>query len=103
MTASDFESSAFANQTAERVNRASAPPDVSRHGGAGNSKFGERPKAEDETGAEHYVERVRQPENAHCDRRVTRSAKNRIDHKQHDHARVAGDHDARKPYAMFDA
>src|SRR2546422_729836 len=102
MTPRDFESSAFTNQATDCVDRSGAPPNVRRHRGAGDAKFRERPKAKNETRPEHDVERVCQPQHAHGNRSITRSAKDRIDHEQHDNGNVAAEHDARKPDAMLD-
>ena len=102
MTARDFESPAFANQAAERIDRAGAAPDVRRDGRAGDAEFRERTKPENETRPKHDVERVGQPQHAHGNRCITRAPKDRIDHKQHDHRSVAAKHDARKPDAMLD-
>src|SRR5580704_804947 len=56
-----------------------------------------RPQAEDETGVQYQVKYVRNPQQPHRNRRITRAAKDRIVEEEHDdgaasaqsHARIA--------------
>src|SRR2546426_12207055 len=82
MLARDFESSAFANQAAERVNRAGSPAYIRSHRRAGDAEFWKRTEPKDETWPKRYVERVRQPQYSHRNRRVAGAAKDRMDHEQ---------------------
>src|SRR5690349_23476453 len=81
MPARDFESSAFANQAAERVNRAGAAANIRSHRSARDAELWKRTEPKDETWPKRYVERVRQPQYSHGDRCVAGAAKDRIDHE----------------------
>ena len=56
--------------------------------------MGERPQAKDETGVEHDVDRVRQPERPHGNRGVAGPPKDRVDQEQEQHRATARQHGA---------
>ena len=63
---------------------------------------GKRPEAEDEARVEDEVADVREPEDAHRDRRVAGAAEDRVDEEEeHDHD-VAAEHHGREPRARGD-
>src|SRR5688572_27771730 len=78
----------------ESERRAGSPTYSSGHGGAGDAEFREGADAEDEKRPEDDVDAVREPEYAHRDRRIAGPAKDAVDEKEHDHARVSTDHHA---------
>src|SRR5262245_31711168 len=98
----DFKPAALPYEPAKRVNRTGPATDVRRYGRSGNAELWKRTETEDEAGAKYNVERVRQPQHAHGDRSVARTAKDRIDHKQHHDRRVARQHNPREPNTVFD-
>ena len=71
-------------QSAEREQRAGSAADRRRDRRAGDAQLRERSEPKDQTRSEHDVDRVRQPEHAHRDRRVARAAEDRVDQEQHD-------------------
>ena len=82
-------------EPADRVERPRAAPDRRGHRRPGDAELRKGPEAEDEAGSEHDVDRVRQPEDAHRDRGVSGSAKDRVDDEEDDDGRLAAQHHAR--------
>ncbi len=95
MPACDVDAPAGPQQEREGVERTRAAPDGGGDRRTRHAEFGERPEAEDETGAEKDVDGVGEPEHAHGNRRVARAAEDGVDEKQHDDRGVAAEHHAR--------
>ena len=91
----DVDARARLEQPAEREQRAGAAPDVVATAAPVTPSFGNGPEAEDQQRPEHDVDRVREPQHAHRDRRVARAAEDRVDQEQHHDRDVAAEHDAR--------
>src|ERR1044071_1861045 len=98
----DLETSAPAHETTQREQRARAATDVRCDRSADDAEFWKWSNTEDQTWTKQDVDRIRQPQCAHRDRRITRAAKDRIDHEQHHDGRIAGKHYARECRTVFD-
>ena len=82
-------------QPIQLIEHTGAAADRRRDRRAGQAKLRERSDAKDQQGTEHDVDRVREPEDAHRDRRVAGAAEDRIDQKDQQDDDVAAEHDAR--------
>src|SRR6185503_14995859 len=102
MLALDFESSTGPKELDEREDCPRASADRRRDRRADDAELRKRSESEDQTGTEENVDPVRKPQRSHRDRSVTGATKDRVDHKEHHDADVAGEHHTRERRAVFD-
>src|SRR5262245_8863517 len=102
MTSLDIETSAGTNELGESEQRARASADIRRDRSADDAELWERSKAEDQTRSKCNVDPISEPQRAHRNRRITRAAKDGVDHEEHHDRDVSGQHHSGKCRTVFD-
>ena len=95
MLAPDDDAAVPPRQHVELHQHAHAASRRRRHRRARDAEAWKRAEAENQTRIEHDVDRVRDPQHAHRNRRIAGAAKNRVDEKQREDDAVEAENDAR--------
>src|SRR5690348_6868045 len=104
MAAEHTDAAAAIEQDPELIEKGDSPAYRGSDGRASHAQAWKAGPSVDETGVEHQVDEIRQPQDAHCDGGIARAAKHAVDQEQeHDGGVSAEDHGCKAGAHMDDS
>src|SRR5688572_8137876 len=93
MLLSDLNSAMSTHQFGNLINHTATASNIGCNSSTSHTQLWKGTQPKNETGAQQNVDRVCEPENAHCNGRITGAAKNRVDQEKKNDGGIAPKHD----------